>query len=88
MNELMNLDGFNLEAEIRGDNISFSSFEPTSKEGQAILFRAMNNPTKRVSDMINKQINLKDIYCEIVPVTNQEGETSMQPRTVDRKSVV
>lgn len=83
MNNLITLDGYNLEAELTGEDISFCSFAPTSKEGQAILFKAMNNPKGRVSDMINKQISIKDVYCEIVPVSSEQtGETSMQPRTV------
>lgn len=81
-NNLITLDGYNLEAELRGEEISFCSFVPDSKEGQAILFKAMNNPTNRISDMINKQICVKDVYCEVVQVTNAQGEVSMQPRTV------
>lgn len=83
MNNLINLDGYSLEAELRGDDISFCSFAPATPEGQAILYRAMNNPKGRVSDMINKQITVKDVYCEVVTVTNEKtGETSTQPRTV------
>ena len=48
-NNLITLDGYNLEAELRGEEISFCSFVPDSKEGQAILFKAMNNPTDRKS---------------------------------------
>lgn len=82
MNELITLDGYSLEKELTGENISFSSLTPGSMEEKAILFKAMNNPTARVSDMVNKEILIRDVYVEIVQVKNQEGQESLQPRTV------
>lgn len=47
------------------------------------LIGAMNNPDFRISDMINKVINVVDIYIEQASITNKDtGEISLIPRTV------
>ena len=43
----------------------------------------MNNPDFRIADCINKKINAKDLYIEVVNCTNEEtGEVTACPRIV------
>lgn len=62
---------------------AFCSMVPKNQDEQIILYNAMNNPEKRIKDMINLTIEVKHIFCEIVQCTNRDtGEISEQPRTV------
>lgn len=72
-----------LKEEITQQNDSFCSMKAETAEEKADLFNATNNPAHRISDYINGAINVKDIFCEVVNVTNKEtGETSTCPRIV------
>ena len=62
---------------------SFCSFVPETKEARAKLYRAMTNPEHKISDCINQEIALQDVFVELVDVTNTEtGEVSRVPRCV------
>lgn len=72
---------------IRGELVSitnqYCSFKPNTKEEKAVLFKAMNNPEKRLADCINMTINVKDIYVETVTIVDQNsGEIIPVPRIV------
>lgn len=72
-----------LKEEITQQNDSFCSMKAETPEDKANLFNATNNPAHRISDYINSVIKVKDIYCEVVNVTNREtGEISSCPRVV------
>lgn len=59
------------------------SFNPTNEKEQAVLFKAMNNPSHRLGEAINTVITVKDIFAEYVDVTNREtGEVNKAPRIV------
>ena len=48
-----------------------------------VQFCSMNNPEERIGDCINKVLNVRHIYCEIVTCINREtGESNLCPRVV------
>ena len=76
-------EGYNLIADLTTAKLSFSSMKATTQEEKAKLYNAMNNPDERLADNINKVINAKDLYVEIVNCVNQEtGEVTEAPRIV------
>lgn len=61
----------------------FSTLKAETIEEKAQLFNVMNNPEKRVSDMIGKVIRVKDVFAEEIELVNKEtGETNRAPRIV------
>jgi hypothetical protein len=71
-------------ADLQGNSVTmFCSFKPSTPKQKAQLFKAMNNPDKRIADCINMEINVKDVFCETVNCTNREtGELQECPRIV------
>lgn len=72
---------------IKGQLMSVSdqycSFVPQGPEDKKRLFKAMNNPEKRLADCINMTIKVQDIYSEIVVIVDQNtGEMIKAPRIV------
>lgn len=62
---------------------TYCSFTPESKEESARLYRAMTNPDHKISDCINQEIDLVDVFVEMVEMTNDEsGEVTHVPRCV------
>lgn len=78
-------------AQLTNDKITaWSSLKTDSPEEKAKFYNVMNNPEKRVAQMIGKVIKVKDIFVEIVDLTNEDtGEVKQCPRTVliDEKGV-
>lgn len=61
----------------------YTSMKGETPEEKAKLFNAMNNPDKRISDMIGKVINVKDVFVEEVRFADEEtGEVTYAPRIV------
>lgn len=77
-------DEVNLIADLTKPSVSqYCSLIPQNEDEELLLFNAMNNPSKRISDCINMDIVVKHVYCEMVTCVNKEtGETSTCPRTV------
>ena len=68
----------------------FTSMSAQTADEKKALFNAMNNPQKRVADMIGKEIIIKDVFVESVDMVNEEtGEITIAPRIVlvDTKGV-
>lgn len=67
-----------------GDNgASYFSGSVETPEERKRLVNAMNNPDKRLADMVNTPINATDIYVEMVELVNKEtGELNNCPRIV------
>ena len=81
MNELIPAN--DLRNELITSPKSFCSMAVTSNEERKALYRAMNNPDKRLKDCINLTINVRDIYVETVELTNPEtGELLPNQRIV------
>lgn len=52
----------------------FCSIKAETRQEKALLFKAINNPDKRIADCINMTINAKDLFCEVVQVRNEDTE--------------
>lgn len=63
------------------DNKIFCSMKPKNEDEEVILYNAMNNPEKRLSDCINMVISVKDVFCEIVQC-KREDQVENVPRVV------
>lgn len=62
---------------------SYCSFTANSKAEKIKLFKAMSAADKKLSDCINSTIEVKDVFMEIVNMTNTEtGEVTPTPRIV------
>lgn len=62
---------------------SFCSMKATNDKERTALFKIMNNPDFRLKDMINMELSVKDIYCEVVKCVNKNtGEVTAAPRIV------
>lgn len=84
-NTLMVMDGDErFIADLTSQRVTmFCSMVAKDNKEKAILFKAMNNPDKRIGDCINMTIEAKDVFCEVVQCTNKEtGETDTCPRIV------
>lgn len=83
MNEMVEYREQNLQQNLTESSDSFCSLKAETPQEKATLFRIMNSPEKRISDCINQTILVKDVYCEVVQVTNKEtGEVNTCPRVV------
>lgn len=70
-------------SDLTSESVSFCSMKANDNKSKAMLFKAMNNPEKRIGDCINTLIKVKDVYCETVQVvSNETGETEWVPRVV------
>ena len=70
-------------ADLTGRQTTFCSLVANTPAEKAMMFKAMNNPEKRVGDCINMTINAKDLFCEVVNCVNQQtGEVQVCPRIV------
>ena len=62
---------------------SFTSLRNETNEEKQIMYKAMSNPDKRLGDCINQVIYAKDLFMEMVDMTNEEtGEITTCPRIV------
>lgn len=76
-------DNKNFIADLTSRQTTFCSLNASTPKEKAMLFKAMNNPEKRVGDCINMTINAKDLFCEVVNCVNQQtGEVEACPRIV------
>lgn len=76
-------DNKNFIADLTSRQTTFCSLKANTLKERAMLFKAMNNPEKRVGDCINMTINAKDLFCEVVNCVNQQtGEVEACPRIV------
>lgn len=88
MNELAIRDDIfpqevSLTQEFTEQRDAFCSMKAETPEQKANLFNATNNPAHRIGGYINSTIKVKDVFCEMVNVTNQDtGVTSQCPRVV------
>lgn len=76
-------EGFSLAVDMTSAQTAFCSMRAETAEEKAALYNLTNNPAERLGDNINKVINAKDLYVEIVNCTNEEtGEVTACPRIV------
>ena len=61
----------------------FTTLMCATKEEKTQLFNAVSNCSNRISDHVNEPITIKDVYVEMVELTNEEtGEITNVPRTI------
>ena len=68
----------------------YCSFSPNDIKGKKQLFKIMTTPDKKLSDMINMEINVTDVFCEVVSMASETtGEITETVRVVliDSKGV-
>lgn len=62
---------------------SLCTLRSDTMEEKAVLFNIMNNPEKRLSDMIGEVIEVTDLFVEVISLRNDEtGEMVDCPRIV------
>lgn len=70
-------------ADLTTRQTTFCSMAAKTVQEKALLFKAMNNPEKRLGDCINMKIMAKDLFCEVVTCINQQtGAMQDCPRMV------
>lgn len=61
----------------------YSSFKPTSPEEKATMFNIMNGDCKRLGDMVNIPLAIKDVFVEVVDMLDKNtGEVIKAPRII------
>lgn len=65
------------------NSTAYCSMQVQSMKDRARLYNAMSNPTHKLADYINVTIWIKDIYVELIELTDDlTGENTFAPRTV------
>ena len=76
-------DDTNYIVDLTERTTSYCSMVAQTTEDKAVLYNAMNAPDKRLKDCINLDINIKDVFVEVVNCINKEtGIVEKCPRTV------
>lgn len=66
-----------------GGSANYSSLKAGTLKEKAALFNAMSNPNHKVGDYINKSIRVKDVFVEVIELTDEDtGEVTNAPRIV------
>lgn len=79
MNELTT----NLQNELTAMSATWFSGTANTPEEKKALFNATSNPENKIKDFINTPIKVKDVFIEVIEVTNEEtGEASNAPRVI------
>lgn len=82
-NELATTNTNNILNSQAGAMVCSIKADPTDRQASAKIYNAMNNPTHRVNDYINKEIDVTDFLIEMTDILNDEtGEVSTVPRVV------
>lgn len=59
---------------ISDDNPTYCSLAAETKEEQAVIYNAMQNPTHKLSDFINQRVTFSNVFMEQVEITDEDGE--------------
>ena len=63
--------------------LSYCSFDTSTPEGKAKLFNAMTNPDERIAAHINEEIEISELYAEMMDLTDEDtGEVTAAPRVI------
>lgn len=64
----------------------YCTLDDSTAEGKKQLYKIKNRPTHNISDYINKEIRVKDIYIDVNARMNKDGENAgvieNKPRTI------
>lgn len=69
---------------ITDENPMYCSMAAETKEEQAIIYNAMQNPTHKLSEFINQRVTFSNVFMEQVEITDEEDDevTRKAVRTV------
>lgn len=67
------MDNNTVELAILGMDDFYASFKPQNEDEEMIMYNALMNPDKRLKDMVNQDIFVRDVIIERAYV-NREGE--------------
>lgn len=82
-NKQMTIDDHDVNIMTQESLGNYCSLKVETKADKVALYNMINNPDKRLSDMINMTINAKHIIAEIVELTQEEtGELVKCPRVI------
>ena len=80
---VVQMDGTDFIADLTTAETAYCSLAPETPEEKARLFNAINQPSSRLSDMIGKEIEVSDVFCEVVQLISQStGEVTKAPRII------
>lgn len=69
--------------EAPGTSLCSIKVEPGNKQQAKTVYNAMNNPTGRIKDLINKTISVENVFIEVNDILNEDtGEIDRVPRCV------
>lgn len=74
MNE-MNItpvDNTSMSATITEHKDSFCTWNPTTRKEKAAMYNAINNPSVKIGDMVNKRITIANVYFENVEINEKD----------------
>lgn len=89
-NELMLTDDNKFIMNLTKAVTSYCSFQPKTVEEKAKFFNMVNSPEKRLKEMVNLEIALKDIYaeqCEFIDKENGDVTPGVRIVFIDDKGV-
>lgn len=69
--ELMTMEDTGIKGRLVNISDTYCSINPKTEESKKMLFKAMNNPEKRLKDCINMPITVVDVFCEWVDMVNE-----------------
>lgn len=73
----------NLSLVAQDNNSIFCSFSPDSVEGKKALYKAITNPDHKITDMVGKEIAIRDVVVATCQFVDEEtGETTPGNRTI------
>jgi len=76
-------DNKDFVADLTTRQTAYCSLQAETDEEKAVLFNLVNNPEKRISDMINLTIEVEHMFVETVTCVNEKtGERNDAPRIV------
>lgn len=67
------VDGVDYIVDLTSRQTSYCSMVADNEDDQAVLFNAMNNPAKRLSDCINEVIRVKHVFVEVVTCEKKDA---------------
>ena len=73
----------NLALVAQDNNEIFCSFSPDTVEGKKALYKAITNPDHKITDMVGKEIAIRDVVVATCQFVDEEtGETTPGNRTI------
>lgn len=84
MNELMNLaDEGNMLMDLTSKRTTWSSINPKTEKEKVAFYNAVNTPTKRLKEMLNLEVEISNVYAEVIDFIDREsGEATPGVRMV------